>query len=149
MKKVLVLFTCCAILSACGGNSDSSSNGDSTSATDMAASSRQPEVDTNANDIGTNRSAGSPPSGVYEKGAQLISKSDCLTCHREDEKLVGPAYKEVASKYEMSEANVKHLAGKIIKGGSGVWGEVPMTPHPTISEEDAAEMAKYVLSLKE
>ena len=82
------------------------------------------------------------------KGAKLISLSDCLSCHRENEKLIGPAYAEVAQKYEATEKNIDYLAGKIINGGSGVWGQVPMTAHPDISKEDAREMASYILSLR-
>ena len=83
-----------------------------------------------------------------DKGAKLISLSDCLACHRENEKLIGPAYVDVANKYESNDKNIDYLAGKIIEGGSGVWGEVPMTPHPNISEEDAKEMARYILTLR-
>lgn len=86
--------------------------------------------------------------GNFEKGQKLIEMSDCLACHNIDQKLVGPSYKEVADKYEMNDKNVTYLAQKIIKGGSGVWGQIPMSPHPDLSEGDAKEMAKYVLSLK-
>ncbi len=78
----------------------------------------------------------------------LIGKSDCLTCHKVREKLIGPAYQDVANKYESTDANITMLASKIIAGGKGVWGEVPMTPHPTVSEADAKQMVKYVLLLK-
>ena len=81
-------------------------------------------------------------------GQMLISKSDCLTCHKFNEKLVGPAYMDVAAKYANTEANKEMLVKKIINGGSGVWGEVPMAPHPTISKEDAKEMVNYIMSLK-
>jgi len=84
----------------------------------------------------------------YEKGLTLIAKSDCLTCHKTDTKNIGPAYKDVAAKYENTEENVTLLAGKIIKGGAGVWGQVPMTPHPAMTEEDAKQMVKYVLLLR-
>lgn len=84
----------------------------------------------------------------YQKGLELIGKSDCLTCHKVSEKNIGPAYKDVAAKYENTEENVKMLAGKIIKGGSGVWGNIPMTPHPTVSQEDAEAMVKYIFLLK-
>ncbi len=84
----------------------------------------------------------------YEKGLTLIAASDCLTCHKVDEKLVGPAYRDVANKYENNEANIKMLAAKVIKGGTGVWGEVPMAAHPTIPLADAEQMVKYVLLLK-
>lgn len=137
-----------AMTTACGNQSDSGSIRDSVSAGDMAAATRQPEADTNVNDIGTNRSAGSPPSGSFEKGVQLISSSDCLSCHKEKIKIIGPAYEDVAKKYEATEENIEKLASKIIEGGSGTWGDIPMTPHPSLSESDAREMVRYILSLK-
>lgn len=82
------------------------------------------------------------------KGEGLIKGSDCLACHNETKKIVGPAYVNVAAKYPATEENIDHLAGKIIEGGSGVWGAIPMSPHPAISKEDAREMVKYILSLK-
>ena len=84
----------------------------------------------------------------YAKGIELIAGSDCLACHKINEKLTGPSYKDVANKYEATEENYSYLAKKIIEGGSGVWGAVAMTPHPGLSEDDAKEMAKYILSLK-
>lgn len=84
----------------------------------------------------------------YQKGLELVGKSDCLTCHKVSDKNIGPAYKDVAAKYENTEENVKMLAGKIIKGGQGVWGAIPMTPHTSLSEADAEQMVKYILLLK-
>ena len=81
-----------------------------------------------------------------EEGEDLIEKSSCLTCHKEDGKLIGPSYKEVAAKY--TEADIDKLADKIINGGSGVWGDVMMSPHPGIDKENAKKMVKYILTLK-
>ncbi|MDQ6815764.1 MAG: c-type cytochrome [Bacteroidota bacterium] len=83
-----------------------------------------------------------------EEGKQLLSKSDCLTCHQLKVKVVGPAYSAVAAKYPATEANISKLSEKIIKGGSGVWGPIQMSPHPSIATEDAQKMVKYILSLK-
>lgn len=83
-----------------------------------------------------------------EKGLDLIVKSDCTTCHKIEEKLTGPAYRDVANKYTADEQTISMLANKVITGGKGVWGQIPMTPHPTLSIEDSKEMVKYVLSLK-
>jgi cytochrome c len=86
----------------------------------------------------------------YQAGLGLIAKSDCLTCHSVAEKINGPSYKDVANKYAgMPDTIVSHLAKKIIGGGSGVWGEIPMIPHPTLSQQDAEAMVKYVLLLKD
>lgn len=86
--------------------------------------------------------------GNFDKGKALLSKSDCLACHKVDQKIVGPAYNDVAKKYEANEKNYAYLSNKIIKGGAGVWGDVPMSPHPTLAPADAKEMAKYILSLR-
>jgi cytochrome c len=83
-----------------------------------------------------------------QKGKELIAKSDCRTCHKDDSKLVGPAYQDVAAKYTADAATISTLADKVIKGGQGVWGQVPMTPHPTLQKPDVEMMIKYVLSLK-
>jgi cytochrome c len=130
MKKVLVTMVAVVALIACGENKDKSGKTDNTNET-------------------ANTSTGSLSSNPdYTKGLALIGKSDCLTCHKANEKNIGPAYKDVAEKYENTEENVKMLAGKIIKGGSGVWGNIPMTPHPTVSQEDAEAMVKYIFLLK-
>ncbi len=63
-------------------------------------------------------------------------------------KAIGPSYAEVAAKYTGNQIAIDSLPGKIIKGGAGVWGTIPMTPHPTISAEDAKAMVTYVMSIK-
>ncbi|HEY5826514.1 MAG TPA: c-type cytochrome [Cyclobacteriaceae bacterium] len=91
-----------------------------------------------------------PQSGgadVIAQGEALMKASDCKTCHHPVNKIIGPAHTDVAKKYEFTEANVKLLADKIIKGGTGVWGQIPMTAHADISQADAEKMARYVLSL--
>ncbi|MBX2962928.1 MAG: cytochrome c class I [Cyclobacteriaceae bacterium] len=80
-------------------------------------------------------------------GKLLVDDSDCKTCHHSTNKIIGPAHKDVAEKYEFNDENIKYLAKRIIEGGSGVWGEVPMNGHPDLSQEDAEKMAIYVLSL--
>ncbi|MCL1676844.1 c-type cytochrome [Elizabethkingia meningoseptica] len=81
-----------------------------------------------------------------EEGKKLLEGADCLSCHKVDAKLVGPSYQDVAAKY--TEADIDHLAGKIIEGGKGVWGDIPMTPHAGLSKDNAKLMVKYILSLK-
>ncbi len=85
----------------------------------------------------------------YDKGLNLIAKSDCLTCHKLRDVSIGPAYGAVAAKYENTENNISMLADKIIAGGQGVWGQIPMAAHPQISKADAIAMVKYILLLKE
>jgi cytochrome c len=62
--------------------------------------------------------------------------------------LIGPSFAAIAKKYKNNTANINYLSTKIIKGGSGKWGQVPMTPHPTISKKDADEMVRFILSKK-
>lgn len=85
---------------------------------------------------------------AMEPGELLIVKSDCVGCHKRDEKMIGPSYEEIAAKYPSNDENINLLADKIIKGGKGVWGAIPMTPHLKITEDEAKLMAKYILSLK-
>jgi len=79
-------------------------------------------------------------------GDQIIETLDCSGCHAVNVKMVGPSYHEIAGKY--SDKDVELLASKIIEGGSGVWGNVPMSAHPQVSKEDATKMVKYILSQK-
>ena len=89
-----------------------------------------------------------PSAADLTQGKELISKADCLTCHKVDIKIVGPAYNDVAKKYPASEANYDLLSKKVIAGGSGSWGAVPMAPHPNIPPADVKKMVEYILSLK-
>ena len=81
--------------------------------------------------------------------AQAVMKgSDCMACHAEATKLVGPSYKDVAKKYAGDAKASAMLVEKIKKGGSGNWGAVPMTPHPNLKDEDIRVMVDWILSLK-
>lgn len=79
---------------------------------------------------------------------QLAKKNNCFACHAIDKKLVGPAWKEVATKYRGDAGAEAKLADKIAKGGGGVWGAIPMTPFPQISAADRKTLSRFVLSLK-
>jgi len=78
----------------------------------------------------------------------LASAKNCMSCHTMDKKLVGPSYKDVAAKYAGQAGAVDKLAGKIMKGGSGVWGPVPMPANTQVNEAEAKKLAAWVLSLK-
>lgn len=78
----------------------------------------------------------------------LATKKNCMACHAVDKKLVGPAYKEVAAKYKSDKAATDKLATKIIKGGSGAWGAIPMPANPQVSEAEAKTLVAWVLSQK-
>jgi cytochrome c len=83
-----------------------------------------------------------------KKGEALIATLDCLVCHKPTVKIIGPAFSDIGKKYPATDANVTMLADKIVKGGSGNWGQVPMSPHPQVSVDDAKSLALYVLSFK-
>lgn len=134
--RFLAPFVLCAVfLAACGGGENTKSE-----KKDEGASSEAP-VDNSMVKAGAAEAAAS-------KGAALIEQKDCKTCHKVDVKLVGPSYKEVAQKYEATDANIDMLVDKVIKGGSGHWGEVAMLPHADLPKDDAKEMVKYILSLR-
>ena len=80
--------------------------------------------------------------------ADLAQKKNCMACHATDKKLIGPGYKEVAAKYAGQKDAADKLAQKIVKGGSGVWGQVPMPGNPQVSEAEAKQLAAWVLSVK-
>ena len=82
-------------------------------------------------------------------GRILTQTLDCKSCHKELEKSIGPAYEAVAKKYQKDPNAVSYLVDKIIKGGSGVWGETAMAAHPNLSPADAGQMVSYILSLSE
>ncbi len=84
------------------------------------------------------------------KGLELVAKSDCFGCHKLTETSIGPAYSLIASKYKtITPQNMDSMVVQIIKGGSGRWGTVPMTAHPSISKEDAQSMVHYIMSIKQ
>ncbi len=79
---------------------------------------------------------------------QLATAKNCMTCHAVDKKLVGPSYKDVAAKYAGQKDAADKLAAKIVKGGSGVWGPVPMPANPQVSPDEAKKLATWVLATK-
>ncbi|MFP5467163.1 MAG: c-type cytochrome [Gammaproteobacteria bacterium] len=78
----------------------------------------------------------------------LAKSKNCMACHAVDKKLVGPSYKDVAKKYAGDAKAADMLAGKIQKGGSGVWGAIPMPANPQVNEADAKKLAAWVLGQK-
>lgn len=134
MKKLLLIPVALIALIACNNNSSGTEEKKDTGTTTANTTPAEVPITDNPD---------------YKAGLALIAKNDCLTCHSVNDKINGPAYKDVANKYATAgDTIVTHLAKKIIAGGAGVWGEVPMTPHPTVSQEDAEQMVKYVLLLK-
>ena len=127
MKKTFLALAFCSIVFACNSGDDKPKDAVDTTASKPAAPKVLPE---------------------NMPGLAMIAADNCLTCHKVEEQSTGPAYRAIANKYEATPANIDSLAIKIIKGGSGVWGQVPMTPHPNLSMDSAREMVKYVMALK-
>lgn len=78
----------------------------------------------------------------------LANTKNCMSCHTVEKKVVGPAFKEVASKYAGQKDMVAPLSQKIIKGGGGVWGPVPMPANAQVNEAEARKLAQWILTLK-
>ena len=129
MKKVLLAMSAAFILYACGGSGDKPAE----------VKKEEPVV---AEPAKPDAAAGN------EKVLELIAAKNCApTCHMIDKKVIGPAYMDVSKKYESTPENIEKLSAKVIKGGSGVWGDVPMTPN-NITPEEAKEIVTFILSLK-
>lgn len=137
MKKLFALLVTAALMYSCGEGDKKSESEEPKAADTAAATTTEPAPAT--------QSAG----GIdAEKALTLIGTNDCTTCHGIDKKIIGPAYTDVAKKYEDSQATEDTLISKIKHGGSGNWGNIAMTPHPNLSDDDARLMVKYILSLK-
>jgi cytochrome c len=137
MKKLLLVIAVLGVftwsMTSCGGKNEKTKKEGEYGEYETADADKKP--------------AQASPEDLIKQGQALVDANDCKTCHHPTNKLIGPAHTDVAKKYEFNQANVDMLAKKIISGGSGVWGEIPMTPHPGVTEEDAKKMAMYVLSL--
>jgi len=131
MKKLIFTLMIAAGIYACG-----SSSTETTEQKPISNATEEPAAKEEA------------PAVAKKDGKALIEASDCRTCHKDDAKLIGPAYKDVAKKYPLNPKNIEFLANKIMKGGQGNWGEIPMAAHPNISMEDASAMVEYILSMQ-
>jgi len=78
----------------------------------------------------------------------MARKYNCLACHAVDKKIVGPAYKDVAKKYAGQKDAQAKLVQKVEKGGSGVWGNIPMPPNSAVPDADVKALVNWILSLK-
>jgi cytochrome c len=132
MKKIIITSAIALVLIACGGSGTENKE-------EVKEETKKEEATTSISD-----------DPVYQEGLALVAKPEnlCLTCHKVDEKLTGPAYRDVANKYENTPENVKMLTEKVLKGGSGVWGDVAMVPAPGLNAADAEKMVKYILLLR-
>ncbi len=86
------------------------------------------------------------PALADEAGDKMLKDKGCTACHANDKKVVGPAYKDVAKKYKGDAGAAAKLAEKVVKGGQGVWGPIPMPPNK-VTDDEAKKMVAYVLSM--
>jgi cytochrome c len=135
MKKLYVLVLAASfVFASCGGKKEEPKKEEGDAYNDYeTAEPAAPKEETSTD--------------LIAQGQALLNASDCKTCHGIDNKIVGPGYKDVAAKYEFTKANVGMLADKVVAGGTGSWGQIPMTAHPDIPKADAEKMVMYVLSL--
>lgn len=87
-------------------------------------------------------------SGSAMADMKLAQEKNCMACHAVDKKMVGPSYKDVAAKYAGQKDAADKLAQKVLKGGSGVWGPVPMPANAQVSEAEAKKLVAWVLATK-
>ena len=127
MKKLLAIISFGCFVTSCGNENNESKESATADSATVSTPAENPD---------------------YTKGLSLVAKSDCLTCHKVSEKLIGPAYQAVADKYTATDEVIDSLAQTIIMGSVGKWGSVPMTAHPQLSADDAKAMVKYIMSLK-
>ncbi|MEZ5652124.1 MAG: c-type cytochrome [Burkholderiaceae bacterium] len=85
--------------------------------------------------------------GAANAQMALAQSKNCTACHAVDKKLIGPAFKDIAAKYKDADGAVAKLAGKVRAGGSGVWGQIPMPANPQVSDAEAEQLVKWVLSM--
>lgn len=85
--------------------------------------------------------------GVASADQALAQKSACMSCHQVAKKVVGPSFQDVAKKYKGDAKAADHIVTVIKKGGKGVWGAVPMPPHPQVSDENAKKLTDWILAM--
>jgi len=141
MKKVTIVLALSVLCYACGGNA-------APEPTKPIAGNNETEQSQMSEPKEEKSEKADAQASNGKDGKALIAASDCLTCHKEHEKVIGPAYADVAKKYKNTDENVAMLVSKVIAGGQGNWGEIPMSPHPSLAKEDAEAMVKYILTIK-
>lgn len=146
MKKTIFALATIALIWSCNNNNSPSNDKDAQGKDSGAGSGTGPGSASSSENRPAVDVSQTPE---YKKGLALIGQNDCLGCHKVSEKLVGPAYQDVAKRYAGKPGIEDSLAQHIIKGGAGNWGETPMTPHPNLSHDDAVAMVKYVLLLNQ
>lgn len=131
MKKLFISLSAAVVLSACGGEDKSAA---------PSAEQAAPKTETPAEKP--------PTASTEEKALELIATKGCTACHALDKKIIGPAYIDVSKKYEATPEMLYKLTQKVVAGGKGAWGEIPMPPNKNITFTEAKMIVAYILSLK-
>jgi len=138
-KRLIIILCVCFMVAGCAGNStNQKSSADTVSIDSDARTKTADSARENSNTISIMTST--------DEGAALIVKNDCRNCHKEREKLIGPAFSEIANRY--GHYDIDSLAAKIIKGGSGHWGDASMSPHPLLSITEARVIVKFIFKYR-
>jgi cytochrome c len=139
IKRLIIILCMSFMVAGCGGNSTNQESPADTVLADSDAGTKTPgSAAENSNTISIMTST--------DEGAELIVKNDCRNCHKEREKLIGPAFSEIANRY--GHYDIDPLAAKIIKGGSGHWGDASMNPHPSLSITNARVIVRFILKYR-
>ena len=129
MKKIIFSLSVVIGFVACGGGNTANTENSGTTPKSMIE-----------------QSAANSPEGIALKS--LMEQSDCAACHQIDAASIGPSYVDVANKYSNNDETIQYLADKILNGGSGVWGNIPMSAHPNMKHSEAEKLAKDIMALK-
>lgn len=139
ITRIIIILCLPFLIAGCSGGSGSQRNSSDSPAVDSEAKAKTP-------DSANNNSSSISILTSSDEGAALIVKNDCRNCHKEREKLIGPAFSDIAKRY--GHYDIDSLAAKIIKGGSGHWGDASMSPHPALSMTDARTIVGFILKYK-
>jgi cytochrome c len=134
MKRMFLFASVAVVAIACNNNTNDSGatqTGDTSKNTTNAADAKPADT----------------KDPVAKKGLELVASHACFGCHQVDKGIQGPAYNAVAERYPKNDAVIDSLSNKVMRGGSGNWGTIPMPPNP-VTKEEAVTMVTYILSLK-
>jgi cytochrome c len=137
-KQIIIILCLPFLLWDCGGNPGTRESPNDSTAVNRGTSTKPYSSIGKAITISILTSS--------DEGAELIVKNDCRNCHKEREKLIGPAFSDIAKRY--GHYDIDSLAAKIIRGGSGHWGDASMSPHPSLSMTDTRVIVRFILKYK-
>lgn len=135
MNKLLPIYISLFAFLSCGGSNETKNTDTASTTTTTSAPKSMIE-----------QTASNSPEGIALQN--LMNQNNCAACHLIDAQSIGPSYVDVAKKYDNNNETISYLSEKILKGGVGVWGQVPMTEHPDMTQAEAESLAKDIMALK-